>query len=191
MKRYLQLAAAFLLLAFVVIQFIPVHRTNRLGAGDPQAPRKVQWILRRACYDCHSTETRWPVWAYVAPMSWQVVADVDRARKFLNFSDWASLPPLYQQAMRMNIERVNATHKMPLWYYVTLHPDAKLSDADRKILAQWARFGRHSGRTVFMSCSRILVRGRSVRSNQYPIWGSIWSIGVIEGQMMMVEPVRL
>ena len=141
MKRYAQFAGALLLLAFVVIQFIPVRRTNRLGAGDPQAPRNVQWILRRACYDCHSTETRWPVWAYVAPMSWQVVADVDRARKFVNFSDWASLPPLYQQAMRMNIERVNATHQMPLWYYVTLHPDAKLSDADRKILAQWAKTG--------------------------------------------------
>lgn len=141
MKRYAQYAGAFLLLTFVVIQFVPVHRTNRLGSGDPQAPRNVQWILRRACYDCHSTETRWPVWAYVAPMSWQVVADVDRARKFVNFSDWAGMPPLYQQAMRMNIERVNATHKMPLWYYVTLHPDAKLSENDRKILAQWAKTG--------------------------------------------------
>ena len=141
MKHYAQFAGAFLLLTLVVIQFVPVHRTNRLGAGDPPAPRNVQWILRRACYDCHSTETRWPVWAYVAPMSWQVVADVDRARKFLNFSDWASLPPLYQQAMRMNIARVNATHKMPLWYYVTLHPDAKLSAEDRRILAQWAKTG--------------------------------------------------
>ena len=141
MKRYAKWAAAVLVLTFVVIQFIPVHRTNRLGTGDPPAPRNVQWILRRACYDCHSTETRWPVWVYVAPISWRVVADVDRARRFVNFSDWSSYPPLYQQALRMNIDRVNATHKMPLWYYVTLHPDGKLSAEDRKLLSQWAKTG--------------------------------------------------
>src|SRR6185503_12675843 len=140
-QRYLRIGVLCLSVLFVGIQFIPVHRTNRLGAGDPVAPRDVQWILRRACYDCHSTESRWPIWAYVAPMSWRVVGDVERARKFVNFSDWQSLPPLYQQAIRQNILRVNASHKMPLWHYVTLHPDAKLSDNDRKILAQWAASG--------------------------------------------------
>lgn len=94
MKRSVKIGGSILLLGFIAIQFIPVQRTNRPGSGDPQAPRDVQWILRRACYDCHSTETRWPIWAYVAPISWQVVADVDRARKFVNFSDWQSLPPL-------------------------------------------------------------------------------------------------
>jgi hypothetical protein len=141
MKRPVKIAGSILLLAFVAIQFIPAHRTNRLGTGDPNAPREVMYVLRRACYDCHSTESRWPIWAYVAPMSWRVVGDVDRARKFLNFSDWQSQPPLYQQALMMNIARVNASHKMPLWYYVTLHPDAKLSDNDRKIIHEWAAGG--------------------------------------------------
>ena len=141
MKRPVKIAGSILLLAFIGIQFIPAHRTNRLGSGDPQAPRDVQWILRRACYDCHSTETRWPIWAYVAPISWRVVADVDRARKFVNFSDWQSMSPLYQQAAMANINRVNATHKMPLWYYVTLHPDGKLSDSDRRSLSRWASGG--------------------------------------------------
>lgn len=139
LKRYLTYAGVALLAVFIGIQFIPVQRTNRLGTGDPPAPRNVQWILRRACYDCHSTETRWPVWAYVAPVSWQVVEDVERARKFVNFSDWASYDPMYRQALRMNIDRVTATHRMPLWYYVTLHPDAKLSAADRKALIDWSR----------------------------------------------------
>jgi hypothetical protein len=139
MKRYVLYSAGLLIVVFVAIQFIPVKRTNRLGAGDPQAPRDVQWVLRRACYDCHSTETRWPIWAYVAPMSWRVVADVDRARTFLNFSDWAAHTPLEQQALRMNINRVTATHRMPLWYYLTLHPDARLSSADMQALTTWAK----------------------------------------------------
>lgn len=141
MKRYALYSATLLLLLLVGIQFIPVQRTNRLGTGDPQAPRNVQWILRRACYDCHSTETRWPIWAYVAPLSWQVVADVHKARKFVNFSDWASYDSATQRALRINIDRVTATHQMPLWYYLTLHPDAKLSPMDRAALAAWTREG--------------------------------------------------
>ena len=139
MKKYALITAGVLALAFIAIQFIPAHRTNRLGTGDPQAPREVQWILRRACYDCHSTETRWPIWAYVAPISWQVVADVEKARKMVNFSDWASYSPEVQTALKHTISFSTTTHRMPTWYYVTLHPDAKLTPADFAALTAWAR----------------------------------------------------
>ena len=137
-RRIATIAAVILGVVFLAIQFIPVERTNRLGAGDPIAPRDVQWILRRSCYDCHSTESRWPVWAYVAPMSWRVVADVKRARSMLNFSDWGAYDTLTQRIMRPNVDRVTATHKMPVWYYLTLHPDARMTSADRAALAAWA-----------------------------------------------------
>jgi len=99
----------------------------------------VQWVLRRACYDCHSTETRWPIWAYVAPMSWRVVADVDRARERLNFSDWTAYDRDRRVALRALLGPLTATHRMPLWYYVTLHPDARLSEADVVLLQAWSR----------------------------------------------------
>jgi hypothetical protein len=139
MKRSIKIVAAVLAIAFIGAQFVPVKRTNRLGAGDPPAPRDVQWVLRRACYDCHSTESRWPIWAYVAPMSWLVVRDVDRARAVLNFSDWQAYPEAQRKVLQSVIGPVTATHRMPLWYYVTLHPDAKLSDEDRVLLAKWAK----------------------------------------------------
>lgn len=138
-RKYALVTAAALLVAFIAIQFIPAHRTNRLGSGDPPAPREVQWVLRRACYDCHSTETRWPIWAYVAPISWQVVSDVERARKLVNFSDWATYPPDVQAALKHTIAFSTQAHRMPTWYYVTLHPDAKLSPADFAALTAWAK----------------------------------------------------
>ena len=138
MKRYARLAGLVGLLALVAVQFVPIERTNRLGAGDPNAPRDVQWILRRACYDCHSTETRWPIWAYVAPFSWQVVGDVERARSVLNFSDWAAYDRSRRVSFRAMIGPVTAAHRMPLWYYLTLHPDANLSDADLAELREWS-----------------------------------------------------
>jgi hypothetical protein len=137
-RRVFFAVAGVLLAAGVAIQFVPVERTNRLGTGDPTAPRDVMWILRRACYDCHSTETRWPIWAYVAPVSWRVVADVERARRVLNFSDWATHTPNNQAALRTMVHGATAAHRMPAWYYVTLHPDAKMTDADIEALRRWA-----------------------------------------------------
>ena len=142
MSRGHRLRSAIIVLIAVVsvaIQFVPVERLNRLGSGDPEAPREVRWILRRACYDCHSTEVSWPIWAYVAPVSWQVVSDVDHARAMVNFSDWASYPPDQQTFLRTLISSVATTHRMPLWRYLTLHPDARLSRDDVAALNAWAR----------------------------------------------------
>ena len=138
-KKYALVTIATLLVAFIAIQFVPAQRTNRLGTGDPPAPRDVQWTLRRACYDCHSTETRWPIWAYVAPISWQVIGDVEKARSRVNFSDWASYSPEVQSALKATIAYSTSTHRMPTWYYLTLHPDAKLSPADLAALTAWAK----------------------------------------------------
>ena len=133
-----KLVGLLLAVGLVAVQFMPIERTNPLGAGDPKAPRNVQWILRRACYDCHSGESRWPIWAYVAPISWQVVRDVDRAREILNFSDWAQYDAPRRIALRSMIGPVTNSHRMPLWYYLTLHPDSRLSDADLAALDAWS-----------------------------------------------------
>ncbi len=138
MKRYAKIIGLLLAVSLVAVQLMPIERTNPLGAGDPEAPRNVQWILRRACYDCHSGETRWPIWAYVAPISWRVVRDVDRARDILNFSEWAEYDVNRRIALRTVIGPVTASHRMPLWYYLTLHPDSRLSDADLAALDAWS-----------------------------------------------------
>jgi hypothetical protein len=140
-RRVLFSLLGIVLVAGIAIQFVPVQRTNRLGSGDPDAPREVMWILRRACYDCHSTETRWPIWAYVAPVSWRVVDDVEKARRALNFSDWASHTAQNRAALRMMVSSATSAHRMPAWYYVTLHPDAKLSSDDLAALRRWADMG--------------------------------------------------
>jgi len=138
-KRVILSGVGAALAAFIGIQFVPVNRTNPLGAGDPPAPRDVMWILRRACYDCHSTETRWPIWAYVAPVSWRVVGDVDKARRVLNFSNWPNYTPEQQLAMRRMVNWTTTAHRMPAWYYITLHPDAKLTLTELNTLAAWSR----------------------------------------------------
>ncbi len=129
---------AFGVAAAIFLQFVPVERTNPLGAGGPDVSIELQWTLRRACYDCHSNETRWPIWAYVAPFSWMVVRDVDAARRILNFSEWAAYEPELRAALRSIVGPTTAIHRMPLWYYVSLHPDSRLSQSELDALSAWA-----------------------------------------------------
>ena len=81
MKKLQKYAVLALAAVFVAIQLVPVHRDNPPVASDLDAPADVKSILRRACYDCHSNETRWPWYAYVAPVSWLVAHDVEEGRR--------------------------------------------------------------------------------------------------------------
>jgi hypothetical protein len=115
------------LIGFVVIQFIPVDRRNPPVVSEPNwdSPQ-TQALAERACFDCHSNETEWPAYAYVAPISWLVANDVQEGREKYNLSDWANNPI---EAEEM-IEEIEEGH-MPLPNYVMLHPEARLSPAEK------------------------------------------------------------
>jgi hypothetical protein len=128
----------------VAIQFVPVRRTNPPVVMEPVAPEDVITVLKRSCYDCHSNETRWPWYAWVAPVSWQVVRDVRLARGDLNFSEWPALDVEGEREALKDIYEEVEEGEMPLWSYKLIHPDARLSDRDRRILLEWARISRGS-----------------------------------------------
>lgn len=133
-KRTLWISA----FSLVAIQVIPVARTNPPVEEEVPAPAEVRDVLRRACYDCHSNETNWPWYGRVAPMSWLVVRDVNEGRAEMNYSAWNRLSAEKQKKrFRQSWELVDKG-EMPLWFYMPLHPEAKLSDADRELLKGWA-----------------------------------------------------
>jgi Haem-binding domain len=51
---------ALLVVVFVLIQFVPVDRSNPPVESDIPTPPEVKAILKRACYDCHANDTVWP-----------------------------------------------------------------------------------------------------------------------------------
>jgi heme-binding protein len=130
-----------LAIVFVVIQAVRPNLAN--PPVDPQqaiqnVPPNVQSILRRSCYDCHSSETRWPWYSQVAPVSWLLKHDVDEGRQELSFSEFATYSPKKAaRKMKAICDEVKGGD-MPLWQYRPLHPDAKLSDADKQTLCAWA-----------------------------------------------------
>jgi len=110
----------------IVIQFIPVERTN------PSATYQVKWdnpntykYARRACFDCHSNETAWPWYSYVAPVSWLVSHDVLDGRKHLNFST-GEIDDAHEST------ELVSSGEMPLSLYVLMHSKAELNNKEKK-----------------------------------------------------------
>ncbi len=123
--------------SFAVLQVVRFDQTNPPVTADIQAPPDVENILRRSCYDCHSNETRWPWYSQVAPASWLVHYDVSEGRDALNLSTWEKLSPRERSKELEEIGESIADGDMPPWYYLPLHPAARLSGAERSALQAW------------------------------------------------------
>ena len=129
MKRWLKRIFLAGLLVFVVIQVVPYGRshTNPPVTKEPAWPSaRVRELADRACFDCHSNQSRWPWYSHVAPMSWLVQRDVDEGREHLNFSEWDR-----PQRHAKDAAEELAEGEMPPWFYLPLHAEARLSDAEK------------------------------------------------------------
>jgi hypothetical protein len=139
-----------LIVGFIVlialIQFIPTQHSNP-PAADPVvfADPNAEAIARRACYDCHSNQTVWPWYAYIAPFSWYTINHVAEGRAQLNFSDVAATltqaragdedgeQTTMAELAEESAETINK-NEMPPAYYTLIHTDALLSAADKATL---------------------------------------------------------
>lgn len=112
----------------VAIQLVPYGhgRTNPAVTAEPgwDSPRTRE-LFFRACKDCHSNRTEWPWYASIAPASWLARWDVDAGRSHLNVSEWGREESHADEAA----EQVRKG-EMPLWYYLPLHPRARLSEQE-------------------------------------------------------------
>jgi hypothetical protein len=134
---------AALLGLFVAIQLLRPARTN--PPVDPghtlqaraHVPAEVDAIFARACQDCHSNLTRWPWYSQVAPVSWLVASDVNEGRRHMNFSEWDPRASHHSGSLFDEICEQVRTGEMPLWFYLPLHPDARLSPGDVNTICAW------------------------------------------------------
>ena len=137
----LRVAGVSALVVFAGIQLVPVDRGNPPVESEVPAPAEVRAVLRRACYHCHSHETSWPLYGYVAPASWLLAYDIRHAREHLNFSTWNRYDAEEQQENLEEAWEKVEDGEMPLWYYLPLHPEARLTEADRRARRAGARAG--------------------------------------------------
>ena len=125
----------------VGIQFIPVDRSNPPVTKEIEAPPNVLSILKTSCYDCHSNETKWPWYAYVAPVSFLITSDVSEGRKHVNFTEWDKYDEKKQEKKLEHVADAVGEGWMPLPKYLLLHKDAELDESQKKIIKDWATTG--------------------------------------------------
>ena len=135
--------AGIFVLAFAGAQFLQPIPVNQTHAGPiltgAQAPGHVLRIIERSCGDCHSSNTEWPWYSRIAPLSWVIAHDVERGRGFLNFSQWPNYSRAQKLAFTAAIASATNRDRMPPASYVIMHPEARLSDRDREIVQSWSR----------------------------------------------------
>jgi len=132
-KRFAVVAAAGVA-TFCSLQTVPYgdHHTNPVVVQEPawDSPRTRE-LAKRACFDCHSNETKWPGYSNVAPLSWTVQHDVEMGRTVINFSEWNRPQELASEAGATVMR-----HEMPPRSYKMMHPEARLSDTETEELAR-------------------------------------------------------
>ena len=127
----------------VLSQLVPVDRS--VPEVDPaqdfltavNAPAEMASLIKDACYDCHSYQTKYPWYAKVSPVSFWIQGHINGGREHLNFSEWTAYPA-EKAAHKLEecYEEVEELH-MPMKSYTWLHPEAKLSEAQVGAMAQW------------------------------------------------------
>jgi hypothetical protein len=109
------------------------------AAARTPAPAPVMTVLRRACFDCHSEETRWPWYARLPIASHLIERDVSDGRGQLNWSQWERYNAFDRAGMLDNVCDLATMRRMPPWQYRWLHPEARLTTAEIDSLCTWAR----------------------------------------------------
>jgi hypothetical protein len=117
----------------LLIQLIPLPaRGNNppVVSEPPWDSPQTRALAKRACFDCHSNETVWPWYSYIAPVSWLVYNDTMRGRSRMNFSEWNT------GSLRRaeEIAGVIQEGEMPPAIYLPMHPSARLTAAEKQQL---------------------------------------------------------
>jgi hypothetical protein len=131
-------------LLMIGIQFVP----NELPAVEATNPgdiisagivsKDVAAIFKKSCYSCHSNETIYPWYSYVAPTSWLVAKDVREGREQLNFSNWQDYDMLGKLGKLDDIVIEVGEETMPMGIYTLIHTSAKLDNKQRERIIAWA-----------------------------------------------------
>ena len=101
----------------------------------------VDSSLKRACFDCHSNNTRWPWYARIPLVGMILNHGASEGRSELNFSRWDRLSAgKKRKALAESIETIREG-EMPPWGYLLLHRPARLTEAESNALLNEMRAG--------------------------------------------------
>jgi hypothetical protein len=148
-RKWSRRAGAGLIVLLIALQFVPVTRDNpptiqsRTIYSIEDVPANVRSVFERSCHDCHSNDTRWIWYSYVAPVSWMVAHDVHEARRKLNFSEWGGYSAKKKDHELEEICNELLDGEMPDSKYVLIHRQARVTQDERETVCKWTNGPQH------------------------------------------------
>ena len=147
-RRWVGRIGIVLLVLLAASQFVPVDRRNpsvdasKTIFTTEKLPPPVQAVFTRSCQNCHSNQTAWPWYSYVAPISWIIASDVHGARNKMNFSEWGGYPANKREEKLEEICEQLTNGDMPDLKYMLLHRTARVTPEERAAVCQWTEDSR-------------------------------------------------
>jgi hypothetical protein len=144
MRKKLKWIGIVLVALFLAAQLYQPDRSNppvdesKTIYASLNVPPEVKSILERSCADCHSHNTRWPWYSYIAPTSWLTASDVKSGRANMNLSLWGTYKKTRQVTKLNQISDQLADDKMPLRPYRLMHPNSVLTKQEVDLISRWA-----------------------------------------------------
>lgn len=133
-----------LLVILVIMQFFRPERNISATAGPNDirvsnpVPANVLSVLKRACFDCHSNNTNYPWYTNIQPVGWWMQHHVDEGKEELNFSEFATYSAKKAAHKLEETAEMVEEKEMPLESYTWIHKNAKLTQDEIKLVADWA-----------------------------------------------------
>lgn len=102
-------------------------------------PDTVMALLKKSCYDCHSNHTTYPWYSKISPVNWWLANHINEGKRHLNFSVFSTYT--YKKKGRALEESGKQVDEgeMPLNTYLWIHTDARLNDAQKQMIIDWAK----------------------------------------------------
>ncbi len=132
-----------LFIGLVVIQvFHPVENKNiEITASDItkiyELPDSIHQILSKACYDCHSNNTKYPWYNRVQPVAWWLNDHINEGKRHVNFSEFGKNTNLKQAKKLRKCAKEIEEGGMPLDSYLWIHKEADLTKEEKQYLITW------------------------------------------------------
>ena len=146
--KILKKIAVLALIALVILQFFGPERNEGDVADlkpfmeETNMSSSVAATFKVACFDCHSSNTRYPWYSNKEPISYWMAEHVEHGKEELNFSEWSTYSAKRKDhKLEEIIEEVEEGH-MPIPSYLWTHADADLSEAQIKEIDAWVKEAR-------------------------------------------------
>jgi len=141
-KRIFKIVGISLLVVLIGIQFIRIDKNNppvdeslNFFSTESFSPEGMA-LVKNACYDCHSNESKYPWYSNFAPVSFLLADHIKEGREELNFSEYQSYSDKKKNHKLEEISEALREGWMPIDNYVWMHSEAKLSAEQRESLAK-------------------------------------------------------